>query len=112
MAGTNQTPASSVDSGDVQSVDNSDVQDVIHGNGADSVAPASYTEAVWVFGETLPPGDSVQEGSMDAQSLSNGDTLLATAVSVDTPTNLDHALDQLTTVTDLFDLPVFDFHGS
>ena len=40
----------------------------------------------------------------------DGDHFLAFAISTDVPLNLDHALDQLTTATDLFDVPVLDYH--
>jgi hypothetical protein len=37
------------------------------------------------------------------------DLLLAATVSSEVPPNLEHALDQLTTATDLFDVPVLDY---
>ena len=40
----------------------------------------------------------------------DGDHFLAVAISTEVPPNLDHALDQLTTATDLFDVPVLDYH--
>jgi hypothetical protein len=82
-------------------------------NGDESGAPASFTEAVWIFGETLPASQISPVDTAGAHQFGDGgDLALAAVVAVEAPGNLDHALDQLTTATDLFDVPVLDFHNS
>ena len=64
----------------------------------------------WIFGETLPAGPISPIDTTGAHQLGDGgDLALAAMVAVEAPGNLDHALDQLTTATDLFDVPVLDF---
>jgi hypothetical protein len=80
-------------------------------NVGESVVQAAY-DVVWVFGQFLPPPDVLPPGAAGFHPLGDADHLLAAVVSPEAPANLDHALDQLTTGTDLFDLPAFDFHSS
>jgi hypothetical protein len=83
-------------------------------NGDDSGTPASFSETAWFFeGETVPASHISPMDSAEAHQLGDGANLaLAAMVAAEAPANLDHALDQLTTATDLFDVPVFDFHSS
>ena len=88
------------------------IQIAVSANG-DSGAPASFSETVWIFGETLPASQISPIDTVGAHQLGDGgDLALAAMVAVEAPSNLDHALDQLTTATDLFDVPVLDFHSS
>jgi hypothetical protein len=89
------------------------VQIAVSVNGDESGAPASFGETVWIFGETLPASQISPIATVGAHQLGDGgDLALAAMVAVEAPGNLDHALDQLTTATDLFDVPVLDFHSS
>jgi len=82
-------------------------------NGDESGAPASCSEVVWVFGEISPPSHFSPVNAPGTHQLGDGaDLVLAATVTSEMPGNLDHALDQLTTATDLFDVPVLDFHSS
>jgi hypothetical protein len=55
---------------------------------------------------SLPQDDAIPVGKVPAE-----DDLLAavTSISSDAPTNIDQTLDQLTSSTDLFDIPAIDF---
>jgi hypothetical protein len=77
-------------------------------SGAESGALGPQSEVVWILGDTL--SDNVL--ARDAAELHlPGDSHLALDASIfsEAPANLDHALHQLTTATDLFDVPVLDF---
>jgi hypothetical protein len=81
-------------------------------NGDESAAHASCSEVVWIFGEISPPTHIPPVDTAGGRQLGDdADHVLAASVTSETPSNLDHALDQLTTTTDLFDVPVFDFHS-
>jgi hypothetical protein len=103
MAETDQIPPSPSDDGDAQAA--------AQATGADGTAPVPYSEVVWIIGE-ISPSDTAADAATGPQSLGDGDLLLAATVSVEVPANLDQALDQLTTGTDLFDIPVLDLHSS
>ena len=79
-------------------------------SGAESTALGAQSEVVWILGDTLP--NNAQAGDGTEMHLP-GDSHLVLDASVfsDAPANLDHALHQLTTATDLFDVPVLDFHS-
>ena len=82
-------------------------------NGDESGAPASSSEVVCLLGESLPPGHISSVDTAGGHQFGDGaDLVLAATVAPEAPANLDHALDQLTTVIDLFDVPVLDFHNS
>ena len=108
MAETDQPPPSSGNDGDAQGA-----AYAANGTGVDGAPPVSDSEVVWILGEASP-GEPAPDGSTG--SIGGGDLLLAAIVPVqvpvELPANLDQALDQLTTGTDLFDLPVFDLHSS
>jgi len=119
MADTDQNASSAADSGvqDTGARDNgvqdNDLQLAASVNGDQSATPASYSEVVWVFGEISPPTHISPVHVAGGHQLGDdADHVLAATVTSETPSNLDHALDQLTTATDLFDVPVFDFHSS
>jgi hypothetical protein len=105
MADTDQAASTAADSG----VDGSG-EVAAHENGG-SAAPVSYSEVVWAFGDILSPSN-ILPVEIATIPVGNGDLLLATTVSSEAPGNLDHALDQLTTTIDLFDVPVLDFHSA
>ncbi|MGO8975395.1 MAG: hypothetical protein ACLQNV_17950 [Steroidobacteraceae bacterium] len=98
MAENDQAPSPALDYAEAQAVD---------GN-----APVSFSEVVWVFGEILPQCNILPVDTAAIHHVGDSDHLLAATVSSEAPVNLDHALDQLTTTTDLFDVPVLDFHSS
>jgi hypothetical protein len=77
-------------------------------SGAESTAFGSHSEVVWILGDTL--ANNAQAGDA-AETYLPGDSHLVWDASVfsEAPANLDHALHQLTTATDLFDVPVLDF---
>jgi hypothetical protein len=81
-------------------------------NGDESGAPASSSEVVCLLGESSPPVISSVDTAGAHQFGDGADLVLAATVAPEAPANLDHALDQLTTVIDLFDVPVLDFHNS
>jgi hypothetical protein len=78
-------------------------------SGAEGVAFALQSEAVWILGDTL--SDHAQAGDPTDLHLPADSHLVLDASISDAPANLDHALHQLTTATDLFDVPVLDFDG-
>jgi hypothetical protein len=67
-------------------------------------------ETVWVLGDSKPGGGELRVDAVEVHQPLDGDHLLAVTISTEVPPNLDHALDQLTTATDLFDVPVLDYH--
>jgi hypothetical protein len=87
------------------------VQNAPDANGVENAVPAAY-DVVCALDQASSPTDVPPAGPAGIQPLGDADHLLAATVSPEAPANLDHALDQLTTGTDLFDLPVFDFHSS
>jgi len=114
MADTDQNASLAPDSGwqDAGAQENG-IQIAVSVNGDESGAPASFSETVWIFGETLPANQISRIDTAAAhQPGDGGDLALAAMVAAEPPGNLDHALDQLTTATDLFDVPVLDFHSS
>ena len=97
MADTDQVPALAA---------NDDTQ--VASSDADNGASGPQSEAVWIFGDVLP--DNAPAGDVAEMHLPGDSHLLLTAAAFsEVPANLDHALHQLTTVTDLFDVPVLDF---
>ena len=77
-------------------------------SGTESTALGDQAETVWILGDTL--ANNAQAGDAAEMHLP-GDSHLVLDASVfsEAPANLDHALHQLTTATDLFDVPVLDF---
>ena len=78
-------------------------------SGAESTTTLGHhAEVVWILGDTLP--NNAQAGDAADMHLP-GDSHLVLDASVfsEAPANLDHALHQLTTATNLFDLPILDF---
>jgi hypothetical protein len=76
------------------------------GAGDGSLGPQS--EVVWILGDTV--SNHLSAGNATEMQLpADGYLALDTAAFSDAPANLDHALHQLTTATDLFDVPVLDF---
>jgi hypothetical protein len=73
---------------------------------AESGTLGPHSEAVWIIGDVLPDIASAGDGA--EMHLPGDSHVLLTAFS-EAPANLDHALHQLTTATDLFDVPVLDF---
>jgi len=73
-------------------------------------AQHAETETVWVLAELKPADGELPMDAVEVHQPLDGDHFLAVTVSTEVPTNLDHALDQLTTATDLFDVPVLDYH--
>jgi hypothetical protein len=59
--------------------------------------------------DMVPRADSVFDAAAD---LAPDDSLLGVVTTyLEAPSNIDHALDQLTTSTDLFDVPALNFDG-
>ena len=77
-------------------------------SGVESTTFEPHSEVAWILGDTLP--NNAQAGDAAEMHLP-GDSHLVLDASVfsEAPANLDHALHQLTTATDLFDVPVLDF---
>ena len=95
MADTDQVPAA-IDHNDTQAAP----------SGAGSLGPQS--EVVWILGDTV--SNHVLAGNAAEMHLpADSHLALDAATFSDAPANLDHALHQLTTATDLFDVPVLDF---
>jgi hypothetical protein len=67
-------------------------------------------ETAWVLGDSEPTCGELPMDAVEVHQPLDGDHFLAVAISTEVPPNLDHALDQLTTATDLFDVPVLDYH--
>jgi hypothetical protein len=65
---------------------------------------------VGVLGDTKPTDGNNPMDVVETHQPLDGDHFLAFAISTEVPLNLDHAFDQLTTATDLFDVPVLDYH--
>ncbi len=114
MADTDQNASLAPDNGGQESgAQENGVQIAVPVNGDEIGASASISETVWIFGETLPASQISPIDTAGAHQLGDGgDLALAAMVAVEVPGNLDHALDQLTIATDLFDVPVLDFHSS
>ena len=82
-------------------------------SGDESGAPTSFSDTVWIFGEVSQAGQILPIDTLGTHQHGDGSDLsLSAAMAVEAPANLDHALDQLTTATDLFDVPALDFHSS
>jgi hypothetical protein len=77
--------------------------------GSSDAASGTQTEAVWILGDVL--SNNASAGDTAAMHLAGDSHFFLNASVVDAPINLDHALHQLTTATDLFDVPVLDFDG-
>ena len=92
--------------------DNGESETATYGDGAQTGAPASCSDVIWAVGEILPEAGIDPRDTGGMHQLGDGELLLAATVSSEAPVNLDHALDQLTTATDLFDVPALDFHSS
>jgi hypothetical protein len=78
---------------------------------AEAVSPEGSeapVETVWILGDSKPGGGELHVEAAEVHQPLDADHFLA--VSSEVPPNLDHALDQLTTATDLFDVPVLDYH--
>jgi hypothetical protein len=101
MAHADQVPTSAA---------HDDIQ-VAPADGAESGAAGTQSEGVWVFGDVLPASSVPPGGATEMYLPGDSYLLLTNPVFSEAPGNLDHALDQLTTVTDLFDVPVIDFQG-
>ena len=79
-------------------------------SGAESTTLGHQAEVVWILGDTLPK--NAQAGDAAEMHLPGDSHLVLDAlVFSEAPANLDQALHQLTTATDLFDVPVLDFDG-
>lgn len=77
-------------------------------SGAESGGLVSQSEVVWILGDTLSNHDSSGDATnMHLPNASEAD--FNAAVFAEAPVNMDHALHQLTTATDLFEVPVLDF---
>jgi hypothetical protein len=77
-------------------------------SGAESTTLGHQAEVAWILGDTLP--NNAQAGDSAEMHLpADSHLVLDASVFSEAPANLDHALHQLTTATDLFDLPVLDF---
>ncbi len=71
-------------------------------------AEGAASDVVWILGDTV--ADHAAAGNAaDLHLPADGHLALDAAAFADAPANLDHALHQLTTATDLFDVPVLDF---
>ena len=83
-------------------------------NGSAEAIPSEgsvpHEETVWVLGDSKPAGGELPTDAGEVHEPLEGDHFLAVTVSTEVPPNLDHALDQLTTATDLFDVPILDYH--
>jgi hypothetical protein len=77
----------------------------------DSTALGHQPEATWILGDTLPTNDAQAGDAAEMHLPGDSHLVLDASVFSEAPANLDHALHQLTTVTDLFDVPVLDFDG-
>lgn len=100
MAETNQARPPDPDNGESQPATPADE--------VQSGAPACYD---MIQSASLATGIG-PAGTAEIHLLGDSELLLAATVSSEAPVNLDHALDQLTTATDLFDVPALDFHSS
>jgi hypothetical protein len=102
MADTNQVPAPTGHD-DTQHDDTQAAS-----SGAESTTLGH--QAAWILGDTLP--NNAEAGDSAEMHLpADSHLVLDASVFSEAPANLDHALHQLTTATDLFDLPVLDFDG-
>jgi len=97
MADTDQVPAA-VDHDDTQAAP----------SGAEPTTLGHQAEVVWILGDTL--AENAQAGDAAEMHLpADSHFVLDASAFSEAPANLDHALHQLTTATDLFDVPVLDF---
>ena len=78
-------------------------------SGAGDTTFAVQSEVVWILGDTLDHARA--GGAAELHLPADSHLVLDASVFSDAPANLDHALHQLTTATDLFDVPVLDFDG-
>jgi hypothetical protein len=77
-------------------------------SGVESAALEHQAEVVWVLGDTL--SNNTQVGDAAEMHLpADSHLVLYASLFSEAPANLDHALHQLTTATNLFDIPVLDF---
>ena len=97
MADTDQVPLPN---------DHDDAQAARSGAGGGSMG--SQGEVVWILGDTVSNHGSTGNAA-EMHLPADGYLALGAAAFADAPANLDHALHQLTTATDLFDVPVLDF---
>lgn len=67
---------------------------------------APQSDVAWILGDTVADHGPAAN---DMQLPADGHLALDAAAFAEAPANLDHALHQLTTATDLFDVPVLDF---
>jgi hypothetical protein len=87
----------------------SEKTDSLTNEGSNSVGSAE-SENAQVAVENLASGAAATEM---ANQLADNDVLAAvTSMTADTSANLEHTLDQLTTATDLFDVPALDYDGA
>jgi hypothetical protein len=77
-------------------------------SGAESGNLGLHSEVVWILGDTLP-NCALAGDAAEMHLPGDSHLVLDSSVFSEAPANLDHALDQLTTATDLFDVPVLDF---
>jgi hypothetical protein len=75
-----------------------------------SESPALLAETVWVLGDSKVVDSQLATPTVEVHQSLEADHFLAATISTDVPPNLDHALDQLTTAIDLFDVPILDYH--
>ncbi len=76
--------------------------------GEDNSTLGHHSEVVWILGDTLP-NDAHAGDAAEMHLPGDSHLVLDASVFSEAPANLDHALHQLTTATDLFDVPVLDF---
>jgi hypothetical protein len=76
-------------------------------SGGESTTSEPHSEVVWILGDTLP--DNAQANASEMHLPADDHLVLDASAFSEAPANLDHALHQLTTATDLFDVPVLDF---
>lgn len=77
--------------------------------GASHDTGTAHVDAAWLAAEA-PAGDVVVPHTTEADLPGDHYLLATTTVAHDAVGSVDHALHQLTTATDLFDVPVIDFH--
>ena len=87
MADTDQNASLAPDNGGQDSgAQENGVQIAVPVNGDESGAPASFSETVWIFGETLPASQISPIDTVGAHQLGDGgDLALAAMVAVEAP---------------------------
>jgi hypothetical protein len=93
-------------------VDQNDSQAAQSGAEASSAVHSSsghLSDSDWILGDTI--SNHAPTDTAEAHLPADSHLVLDAATFSDAPANLDHALHQLTTATDLFDVPVLDFDG-